>query len=288
MRRLIINADDFGLTGGVNRAIVECHRAGSVTSATLMASSAEFTAAVDLARAYPKLGVGCHVVLVDGQPLLSPAEVRSLTLSGTPMFRRTATDFARAAVRRRISGDEIAAEAVAQMRKLQAAGVKLTHFDTHKHTHIFPIALKSLLRAAKECGIGAVRNPFAPLHVIDGAAIAQQPKLWLRYLQVKILRRYEPGFRHAVKDAGLRTTDGIFGVIATGLLDEKIFRAILDSIPDGTWELVCHPGYNDASLARVHTRLRESRVIEREVLTAPRVRDEIRMRGIELITFQDL
>ncbi len=107
-------------------------------------------------------------------------------------------------------------------------------------------------------------------------------------MQVKMLSRYAPRFRREVRESGLRTTDGAFGVIATGLLDEKIFRAILDSIPEGTWELVCHPGYNDAALANVKTRLRESRVVEREFLAAPEVRDEIRKRGIDLITFADI
>lgn len=288
MRRLIINADDFGLTGGVNRAIVECHRAGSVTSATLMANSAEFARAVELARAYPKLGVGCHVMLVDGEPISPVPEVGSLLLPGTHSFRPSAAEFARAAVRRQIAPNEIATEATSQIRKLQDAGVKVTHIDTHKHTHIFPVALRALLGAAKELGIDAIRNPFAPLHVISKAAVMKQPALWLRYMQVKMLSRYAPDFQRAVRDAGLRTTDGAFGVIATGMLDEKLFRAILDSIPDGTWELVCHPGYNDDALHGVRTRLRESRVVERDVLTMPQVRDEIRQRGIELISFADL
>ena len=288
MRRLIINADDFGLTAGVNRAIVECHRAGSVASATLMANSAEFARAVDLARAHPKLGVGCHVTLVDGEPLSPAAQVGSLLLPGTQSFRLSAADFARAAVRKQIAPQDIATEAAAQIRKLQDAGVKVTHIDTHKHTHIFPVALQALLAVAKDLGISAIRNPFAPLHVITKKTIAKQPALWLRYIQVKMLSRYAPGFRRAVKDAGLRTTDGAFGVIATGILDEKLFHAILDSIPDGTWELVCHPGYNDESLQGVRTRLRESRVVERNVLTQPNLRDEFRQRGIELISFADL
>jgi chitin disaccharide deacetylase len=288
VRRLIINADDFGLTAGVNHAIVECHRAGSVTSTTLMANSAEFAHAVDLARAYPKLGVGCHVVLVDGQPIAPLSQVGSLLLPGAQCFRNTAAEFARAAVRRHLSPAEIAIEAAAQIVKLQNAGVRVTHIDTHKHTHIFPVALKALLKTAKELGIGAIRNPFAPLHAISKTAIAKQPALWLRYIQVKMLSRYAPGFRRAVKDSGLRTTDGAFGVIATGMLDEKLLRSILDSIPDGTWELVCHPGYNDAALAVAHTRLLESRVVEREALTMPQIRDEIRQRGVELINFGEI
>lgn len=288
MRRLIINADDFGLTAGVNHAIVECHRAGSVTSATLMANSREFAQAVDLARLNPRLGIGCHVVLVDGEPLAPAASVCSLLAPATNGFRKSAADFARAAVQKQIAPGEITSEASAQIRKLQSAGVKLTHVDTHKHTHIFPVALKAVLTAAKQAGVGAIRNPFTPLNLISKAAIGKQPTLWLRFMQVKMLNRYAASFQRAIKDSGLKTTDGAFGVVATGMLDEKIFRSILDSIPEGTWELVCHPGYNDAALANVNTRLRESRVIEREVLTMPNVKDEIGRRGIELITFADI
>src|SRR5207253_5441215 len=164
----------------------------------------------------------------------------------------------------------------------------ITHFDTHKHTHVFPVALKALLGVAMELGIRAVRNPFGSLDVATSIALAQRPRLWLRHFQMKVLGRYSGGFTRAVKEAGLRTTDGTFGILATGSFDENIFRTILDAIPDGTWELVCHPGYNDASLANIKTRLRGSRVLEREVLTMPQVRDEIRQRGIELISFADL
>lgn len=288
MRRLIINADDFGLTGGVNRAIIECHRAGSVTSTTLMANSAEFTAAADLARAYPKLNVGCHVMLVDGEPLSPLEQVKSLLVAGTTSFRSSAAEFARAAVRRQLKADEIVTEASAQIRKLQDAGLKITHIDTHKHTHIFPQVLRPLLQTAQLCGIHAVRNPFGAMDVASSAAILQAPKVWLRRMQMKLLHRYSGDFAREVKAANMKTTDGTFGILATGAFDERTLHAILDAIPEGTWELVCHPGYNDAALDGVKTRLRESRVIERGIFSNPQVRDEIQRRGIELITFADI
>src|SRR5207244_4437317 len=176
----------------------------------------------------------------------------------------SAADFARAAIRKQLKPEHIAAEATTQMRKLQDAGVEVTHFDTHKHTHIFPVALKALLGVAKELGVRAVRNPFGSLDVATSIALAQRPRLWLRHFQMKVLGRYSGGFTRAVNEAGLRTTDGTFGILSTGSFDENIFRTILDSIPDGTWELVCHPGYNDATLDDIRTRLRASRVLERE------------------------
>lgn len=253
-----------------------------------MANSAAFPEAIALAKANPKLAVGCHVMLVDGVPLLPPTQVSSLLAASGTGFRNSAADFARAAVRKQIRPEHVSAEAAAQIERLRSAGLTVSHIDTHKHTHIFPVVLRPLLQAAKSMGVNAVRNPFGLLDVAGHSALLHAPKLWLRRFQMKLLNRYSRGFAAEVKAAGMRSTDGAFGVLATGSLDQKTFRAILDSIPDGTWEFVCHPGYNDSELSAVNTRLRASRSVEREILTMPQVRDEVRQRGIHLISFADI
>lgn len=287
MRRLIINADDFGLTPGVNRAILEGHSRGVITSATLMACSAAFDEAVALARAAPSLHVGCHVVLTDGMPL-SPAAKTLLDPRHAGEFYRGYPAFVRVALRGGFSADEIEAEASAQFRKLQSAGLRLTHFDTHKHSHMFPSVLLPLLRAAKACGIPAVRNPFAPVKPLAYASLFRRPRLWKRYTEVKVLRRYADRFRRAVAEAGLATTDGTFGIVATGALDQRLFEAIIGCIPEGTWEFVCHPGYNDSALSGIRTRLRASREAELRILTSPAARDLLAARDIQLISYADL
>lgn len=289
MPRLIVNADDFGLTTGVNRAIVETHRRGVVTSATLMANSRAFDEAVRLAKAEPRLSVGCHVVLVDGEPVLPAARVPSLLATDARSgvrFRPALSGFALAAVRGRLREDEIEAEVTAQIRKLQAAGISVTHLDTHKHAHMFPSVLKPLLRAASACGVRAVRNPFAPVKPL--AHLLRRPPLWTRYSQVKMLRRYAVGFRRAVAEAGMATTDGTLGIVVTGVLDHKLFAAIVGSLPEGTWEFVCHPGYNDEELGQVKTRLRASRVKELGLLTSEAAREALAARGVELISYAAL
>jgi len=115
-----------------------------------------------------------------------------------------------------------------------------------------------------------------------------RPKLWVRYSEVKFLRRFAASFHREVEQAGLRTTDGTFGIIATGALDQQLFNAIIGSIPEGTWEFVCHPGYNDPDLRQVTTRLRSSRDAERNVLCSPESIQRITDRGIELINYADL
>ena len=293
MRRLIINADDFGLTSGVNRAIAECHAQGVVTSSTLMATGAALENAVALATQSPKLSVGCHVVLVDGAPALPAGEVRSLAYAGNGTeFARTLGGFVQRALTGRFAEPEIEAEAIAQFRKLQDAGIEITHFDTHKHTHIFPAVLRPLLRAAQACGIRALRNPFVPNQALAFEELRGRPFLWKRYWQVRALRRFLPAFQELVAEHGMVAPDGCVGVMETGFLDAELFaamvRALAEGLPEGTWEMVCHPGYDDAELAGVRTRLRESREKELHVLTSPESRALLEKNGIELISYRDL
>ena len=289
VRRLIVNADDFGFTFGVNRAIVEAHTTGVVTSSTLMANGPASAEAVQLAKSLPHLSVGCHVVLIDGQPVLSAEQVHSLAIaSPAPRFRDGLKMFAVRALAGLMNPDEIAAEATAQIRTIQKTGIAVSHFDTHKHTHLFPKILRPLLRAAAACGIRAVRNPFGPRMPLRSSELLARPNLWTRYAEVRVLRRFASKFREAVDREGFSTPDGTLGIEVTGTLDETLFHTIARSIPEGTWEFVCHPGYNDSDLQKARTRLRASREIELRVLTLPAAREVLTAEGIELISYRDL
>jgi chitin disaccharide deacetylase len=300
VRRLIVNADDFGYTSGVNRAIVEAHSRGIVTSSTLMAGGPAFAEAVQLAASVPKLSLGCHVVLIDGRPILGADQIPSLApksshsnsgidshSNSAAHFREGLKGFAVRAVAGRISAEEVAAEATAQIRKLQAAGICVSHVDTHKHTHLFPRILRPLLWAARECGVRALRNPFGPRFPMRSTQLLQRPNLWTRYAEVRILRRFAGKFREAVAREGLVSPNGTLGIEVTGTLDETLFQALAESMPEGTWEFVCHPGYNDADLRASNTRLRESREAELRVLTLPAARQVLAQAGIELISYRD-
>jgi chitin disaccharide deacetylase len=286
LRRLIINADDFGFTAGVNRAIVEAHSRGIVTSSTLMANGTAFADAVELAQSVPRLSVGCHVVLIDGEPVLPGRQLPSLTREGR--FRDGLKTFAARALTARMEDEEVFAEATAQIRRIQTAGIRVAHFDTHKHTHLFPRILRPVLRAAKACGVAAVRNPFGPRLPMRSSELLQRPNLWTRYAQLRVLGAFARKFRAAVEQEGFATTDGTLGIEVTGTLDESLFHAIADSMPDGTWEFVCHPGYNDADLQKANTRLRASREMELRVLTLPGARGILEERGIQLMSYIDL
>ncbi|HLH06310.1 MAG TPA: ChbG/HpnK family deacetylase [Terriglobales bacterium] len=290
MRRLVINADDFGLTEGINRGILQGHRAGVITSTTLMANGKQFSSAARAAHSAPNLSVGCHAVLVDGQPLLPWDQVLTLVKgnNGCTRLRDGFLELARDNYRHRIRAEEVEAEVIAQIRALQAAGIRVSHIDSHKHVHMLPSVCSALLRAARACGVKAVRNPFVPLKPLAFAHLLRRPKLWTRYTEVKVLRRYEDAFRNMVAAEGMVTTDGSFGVLVTGALDESLFEAIVGSIPEGTWEFVCHPGYNDAELDSVRTRLRDSREKELAVLTSPHSRELLTKHSVQLISYHHL
>ena len=285
MKRLIINADDFGLTRGVNRAIVEAHERGVVTSATLMASGSEFDEAVALARRLPRLSVGCHVDLIQLAPVSPPSQLPTLVRGDH--FRPGFARFARAALRNRLSAQEIGSEAGAQMGKLQSAGIALTHFDTHKHTHLFPRVLRPLLQAAKERGIGAVRNPFEPDPIVRLAEVSSRPKLLSRYCAVRAFQSMAGKFRKLVEAEGLATTDGTVGIVLTGFLDQRRLRSLIQRIPEGTWEMVTHPGYSDAAL-RPLSALTAARETELALLTSATTRDLLQECGMQLISYRDL
>jgi chitin disaccharide deacetylase len=259
MPQLIVNADDYGLTAGINAAIQSLFEQRALTSATLMAAAPQADAAIAFAKSNPGFGVGCHIVLLDGDPVAPPSEVASLLRPGHTGFYPTLGEFLRALFAGRIRPEHIEREAAAQLTRLANSGIQPTHVDTHKHTHMFPDVLNPLLRAAKSAGVRAIRNPFEPAWSV--AATKSAPRL--RKTEVSVLRGlYGNRFRQCVQQSELASTDGTLGIAATGSLDVATLRDILQVMPEGTWELVCHPGHVDDALQQATTRLRESREIE--------------------------
>ena len=156
---------------------------------------------------------------------------------------------------------EVEAEAAAQMQRLQDAGIQPSHFDYHKHAHMFPAVLRPLLRAANHRAIRAVRNPFGRVLPLPWAAFCAIAKLGRAFAQLGCPAQ----FRRRLSSRGeagtaCARTDGSVGVLAHRQCSTlSCSLAIIDSMPEGTWEFVCHPGYNDAELDSVRTRLRQSR-----------------------------
>jgi chitin disaccharide deacetylase len=239
LKRLIINADDFGFTRDVNAGIVEAHREGVLTSATLMANGEAFEDAVRLAHEAPTLDIGCHLVLVQGCSVLD----------GRP--------FPENPVRLLFQKFDPYAELRAQIQKILAAGIRPTHLDSHKHTHLLPSVFRAVVRLGKEFSIGYIRRPLPAVNY----------------------------YRRVAHASGIRMTDHLLGFRLTGTLTEDTLAAALERLPDGETEFLCHPGLLGPELAQARTRLKESRPRELEALKSPRIRALISAKGIRLGPF---
>jgi predicted glycoside hydrolase/deacetylase ChbG (UPF0249 family) len=268
-KQLVVNADDFGFTPDVNRGIVEAHRDGILTATTMMANGAAFDDAVRLAGVTPTLDIGCHLVLIGGESLVTkrafPATVSQLMIA---LAKRELRVY-----------DELAA----QVRRILEAGIQPTHLDTHKHTHLAPQVLDAVARIAEEFGVRWVRRPFDfPLNAMRGA-VPRMTRLTSDALGLMRRRFHRVLARH-----GCRTTDHFAGFQITGRFRTAELVELMGVIPDGSTELMVHPGHCGAALRAARTRLKESREAELEALVAPEVRAAMARHGIELVNYAGL
>jgi hopanoid biosynthesis associated protein HpnK len=290
LKKLIVNADDFGFTDGVNAGIVRAFQAGIVTSASIVANGGAFAEAVDRARVHPKLAVGCHLSLVGGRALTSPAEVPSL-VDGNGQLPATVSELMGKLFRGAVTIEEIAHEFRAQLDRVVSSGIQPTHLDTHKHSHAHPRVMEAVSRVAADFGIRRVRNPFERFHYPKSpgpAARARRREHLKQYTQAIVLSLAAPRFRRLLKQRGLFAPDYFYGVGLTGLLDVEAIVALIRSLKRGVTELVCHPGIYDDQLEGAPTRLKKERERELEALTHPAVRRCVDEEGVALISYREL
>jgi predicted glycoside hydrolase/deacetylase ChbG (UPF0249 family) len=236
LKYLITNADDFGFTRDINEGIVHAHRHGILTATTLMATGAAFDHAVQLARESPELDVGVHLVLVGSEGY--PATVARLLGS--------------------LSRIRIYDELARQIGKVVDAGIRPTHLDTHKHTHLLPPVLGAVARLAEEFKIPWVRRPLAGL------------------------------FQGVLARHGCRTTDHFAGFALTGRYDAARLAKLIRQLPEGVTEFMCHPGFCTDELRAAATRLKESRRQELDALTSPEVRAALKESNVVLSRYDAL
>jgi len=288
MKQLIVNADDFGLTEGVNRGIIQAFREGILTSATLMANAPAFEDAVARAKAYPELGVGCHLVLIGGRAVGLRDEIGSL-VDGRGRLPVTMAALVMKIGTWQVGVRQIAAEFLAQIWKLRAAGIEPTHYDTHKHSQCHPVVMEALAQVASRTGVLKVRRPYeAPRDIfrVAGSSSGDAPAGQKAGALAARLTAWK--FGRLIKRKGLGAPDHFFGVTATGRLDAAGIAKLLDELPDGTSELMCHPGEYDGALVATGSRLGQQRQQELNALLAPGLRNVLERRGIQLISYRDL
>jgi len=287
MKRLIVNADDFGWSEVVNRGIVEAYRNGIVTSTTLLANGAAFDDAVRLARQERRLGVGVHLNLSDGAPLLPRWEVPSLVNEQGHFFGGPMKLVARM-LAGRLRAAEVETEWDAQIGKVEKAGIQPTHLDGHKHVHMLPALFPIALRVARRHAIPAVRVSIEHFLGWNGTLRRNRRStlaILTQHARARALNWMATDARAEVERAGLACPEFFCGLTQTGFLDANELETILWNLPEGTSELMCHPGYRDAGVAASSTRLQMHRERELEGLKDVRLRKVIAAAGIELIHY---
>ncbi len=284
-RILIINADDFGFTDGVNLGIVEAHRAGTVTSASLMVNTPGFAGAVAAMHELPELRVGLHINLTVGRPL-SGRLAASLVDPESGRFLSLARLLGRA-MGRRVLYRHVYDEVHAQFARATDSGIALTHMDGHEHVHLLPVVASAVRDIAPRFGVSRIRAPFESLRHRPWRLRATSVKIALRLAalagQLSTPQLREPRnvrqTSRAVRVRGISLQGG-------GAFSERL-QHDLQSLPLGTTELIVHPGYVDATLADLDNYL-APREIERAALTSEIVRSLLRSLPIRLATFATL
>lgn len=287
MRNLIVNADDLGWTEGVNRGIAEAHRNGIVTSASLLANGAAFGSAVELARKTPGLGVGVHLNLSDGEPV-APRELVTSLLNQRGELEGKPESLLLRLARRSVSLEEVEREWDAQILKVRDAGIQPTHLDGHRHVQMLPGLFEIALRLAKKRGVAAIRisHEASSLRAALSSGTKQKGAVVMRQgVQARGLKLLAPDAREQAERAGIATADYFCGIAQTGELTREGVLRLLEILPAGATELMCHPGYVDAELAKSGTRLQASRQKEVEILTDTEIRNLVASQGIRLIDY---
>ncbi len=289
MKNLIVNADDLGWTAGVNRGIVEAHRSGIVTSTSLLANGGAFADGVKAASELPGLGVGVHLNLSDGKPIAPAERVKSL-LNESGDFSGGPETLLLQLTTKNLKLNEVQTEWSAQIEKVRSAGIRPTHLDGHKHVQMLPGLFGIALRLAKKHGIAAVRvsHEASTLRAALTGGEESSSVILKQGVQARGLKLLARDAHEMAERAGIASTDFFCGIAQTGVLSKKGVLQLLASLPDGTTELMCHPGYADADLQKSATRLQESRQIELEILTDQEIRKKIAELGIRLINYEEI
>ncbi len=282
MKRVIVNADDFGLCRCVNEGVILAHTKGILTSATLMANTPGFEHAVELSRRHPRLGIGLHLNFVRGRPVLPPGQIASLVGSDGLFFRSAA-----AVVRRLFSGrikkEDLEREGRAQVEKALAAGVRLSHFDSEKNIHVLPPLMDVVLKLSDAYGIKKVR--FIKEYALSGP-LGQSLKALFLSLSCRLAAR-------KIRRRGLVIADRFYGICNSGRMTAGRLRKMLGGLKDGSAEIMAHPGFVTEELRELETtvgtyyinRYRES---ELRALLDPGLPETARRRGVRFISFHDL
>jgi chitin disaccharide deacetylase len=277
--RLVVNADDFGMSEEVNGAIIRAHKEGVLTSASLMVTGAAFESAVRLAKENPSLAVGIHLVTVVGRSVLSRREIPSLVdeegnFSNDPTAAGVKYFFSPQARR------ELEKEVAAQFDKFHSTGLGLSHIDGHLHLHVHPVIFNAALQLGIKHGARRMRVPEEERHLALGFDRGDALRKTIHTLLFGGLSRY---MKRKLNTHGFTVPDRVYGNLQSGRMSEQYFLYALDNLRANTSEIYFHP-----ALCPSHRSLTaddRQRFIEFQALTSPRVKERIDELGIRLTNY---
>lgn len=279
MKKLIINADDFGLHELVNEGIIKGYENGLITSTSIMPSGQAFEHAAQLARENPHLGIGVHLTLVAERSLTEPALVPSLVDAEGKMpsdYGKFLSGFITGQVRLA----EIRTELTAQVEKVLSQGLKVTHLDSHQHLHVFPGIVDIVLDIARKFEINAIRIPDEPyLFLHQGAMARTLARDGLTFL-ARIARK-------KARKCGMMVPDHFFGMLSGGNMSETSLAFIVQHLPEGISEIMMHPGSDNAVLSSAYSWQYHWQE-ELQAVVSPVVRQMVRDKGVHMISFGEL
>jgi hopanoid biosynthesis associated protein HpnK len=271
LRRLIVNADDFGRSRSINEAVVRAHKEGILTSASLMVNEPAFKEAVELAKANPTLGLGLHLTLLCGHSTLSPQQIPRL-VNGDAEFTNSPAGagfryFFNPSLR-----NQLRQEIHAQFQKFRQSGLPLDHVNGHLHLHLHPAIFSILMEDATQLGIERLRLTFDPFRLNLKLASGH---FFYRVLHATIYHCFSARARPALRRRNIRHTSHVFGLLQNARVDEPYLTRLLPCLPPGDSELYSHPSLDEF-------------INEFQALVSPKVREMIQKLGIKLIRYQDL
>jgi len=271
IRRLIVNADDFGLSSSINAAVIRAHQEGILTTASLMVNEPACAEAVTLARSNPTLAVGLHLTLLYGHSALPPEKIPGLA-DAQGQFRGGPASAGLRYFFRRSLREQLRAELHAQFDKFRATGLPLDHVNGHLHLHLHPTVFSILMQDAGQLGIERMRLTFDPFWMNTRLASG---RWFYRGLHAAIYQWLSRRARPVLRRLRIRHTGAVFGLLQNALVDEAYLVRLLLHLPAGDSELYSHPSLDEFKN-------------EFDALISPRVRELIDKLGITLIRYRDL
>ena len=245
MKKLVINADDFGIDVTVNKAVESAYRNGVLTSTTIIPCGKSYENAIDIAEQNPQLGVGIHLTLVAERPVSSCQKIPSL-IEGDCRFYSSYSEFLKGFILGKIKIKDIETEARAQIEKVLDSNLLPSHIDSHQHLHIFPGIAGLICRLAKDYGIDAVRLPRESMRFVDSEIS------FARHIARNGLTVITKITTPSLGGRNLRHTDNFFGMLYGGALNSQRLKRIISCLPNGTSEIMIHPALENEAMQGIY------------------------------------